>query len=267
MLGTEGFAPPEAYDDSHAAGFSWDAYSLGRLVAWATTGSVPAPLREMTAPEPWRRFVRVLTSYEPRERPQDLSRVLELLSHVGSEIKDLAGVPDSTLTAAKGGDAQATAEVLHAAREYADDEAFFIDDLAMLIGRGLDSFVRAEPRAARFILSRMDFHLEHVSWGRRSFDHYNVPLHWMQRVAQAAADAGHFDLLEDACAALFRHEPRLDRWEQKRRSQAWLSSLNGTAAARVAQVLREHPDALPFYGPMKNASDPLLRGILNSART
>ena len=39
FLGTEGFAPPEAYHDSHDVDFSWDAYSLGRVAAWAATGA------------------------------------------------------------------------------------------------------------------------------------------------------------------------------------------------------------------------------------
>jgi len=51
VLGTEGFAPPEAYSDAHAASFAWDSYSLGRVAAWATTGTWPTPLVDLGAPD------------------------------------------------------------------------------------------------------------------------------------------------------------------------------------------------------------------------
>ena len=108
----------------------------------------------------------------------------------------------------------------------------------------------------------MERHLKDASWNRRSFDHYNVPLYWMQRVAEAAIGAESFDSLEDACSALFHAEPRLDRWLQKTRSQGWLASLTGPAAAKVARVLREFPDACRFYGPLKHAKDGGIRAVL-----
>jgi serine/threonine protein kinase len=46
-LGTDGFAPPESYVDSHAATSAWDIYSLGRLAAWAVTGTRPVPSNEL----------------------------------------------------------------------------------------------------------------------------------------------------------------------------------------------------------------------------
>ena len=88
LLGTEGFAPPEAYSDAHTADFAWDSYSLGRLAAWASTGTWPRPLTASAAPEPWRRFVRVLTDNEPTKRPQDMSRALTpeilMIDHISS---------------------------------------------------------------------------------------------------------------------------------------------------------------------------------------
>ncbi len=265
FLGTEGFAPPEAYSDAHAAGFAWDSYSLGRLAAWATTGTWPMPLNDLVAPEPWRRFVRLLTDNDPSKRPQEMERVLELLSYVTTELPAIPGISDATLAAAKRGDAQATVAVLRAAQDYEHDDAFFIDDVAQLSGPGLDLFVQQDPVAARTLLDLMDTHLQDINWGRRDFNYYNVPLHWMQRVAQAAADAGTLDLLEDACAVLFRHEPRWDRWDQAGKSRDWISSLHGPAAKCVAQVLREHPEAAKYYGALKHAVDPAIRAVLLTA--
>lgn len=265
FLGTEGCAPPEAYGDPHDATFSWDSYSLGRLAAWATTGNWPSPLIESVAPEPWRRFVRLLTDNDPSRRPQGMARVIELLSHVTTDLPALPGVSAVTLNAAKTGDVEATVTVLRAAHEHADDAAFFIDEVAELSGPGLDVLVREDPGAGKRLLKLMDSHLEHIDWVRRDFDHYNVPLYWMQRVAEAAAEAGVLDLLEDACAALFRHERGLDRWKQKERSRSWIASLSGEPAARVARLLREYPEAAQFYGVLKHAADPAIRGVLHAS--
>jgi hypothetical protein len=265
LLGSEGFAPPEAYSDAHSAGFSWDVYSLGRVAAWAATGTWPGPLRPLPAPEPWRRFVRVLTDHEPARRPQDIGNVLEQHTLVTQEEPGVAGIPDAVLTAAKSGDPAAAVEVLTAALDYEDDGAFFIDELAELTGAGLDEFVRANPTQAGRLLAAMDNHLKTVDWHRRSFDHYNVPLHWMQRVAEAAANADEFDLMEDACTVLFGHEPGLDRYRQKERSRRWIASLEGEPARRVAQLLHENQTAARFYGVLKHAADAKIRAALARA--
>jgi serine/threonine protein kinase len=265
FLGTDGFAPPEAYTNSHDVDFSWDSYSLGRLAAWASTGTFPVRLTPSIAPEPWRRFVRVLTDANPRKRPQNMAQVLELLSRVTTQLPAVSGVPDSMLTAAKAGDSAATLAVLEAAHDYADDEDFFIDDVAELAGPGLDAYVGKDPDGAKRLLELMDTHLKQIRWGRRNFDHYNVPLHWMQRVAEAAGNAGELDLLEDACEVLFSHEPGLDRWRQKAQSRQWLASLEGEPARRAAQILTEKPVAAKFYGELKHAVDPGIRAALKAA--
>lgn len=262
LLGTEGFAPPEAYSAPHSAGKPWDIYSLGRLTAWASTGVWPQPLAHLQAPEPWTRFVRVLTHPNSSKRPQNLSVVLELLTHVSSDLAPVTRVDRDLVKLAKSGDPDATMAVLTSAADHLDDEDLFIDDIAELTGPGLDAFVRSDAEAAAELLAAMERHLRDASWYNRSFDHYNVPLYWMQRVAQAAADAESFDLLEDACATLFDGEVRLDRWRQTERTREWLASLTGPPAAKVARVLRENPDACRRYGPLKHARDGAIRAVL-----
>lgn len=266
FLGTEGFAPPEAHDTAHSATAAWDSYSLGRVAAWALTGKWPAPNIELPAPEPWRRFVRVLTESDPTRRPHDMTRVLELLKRVGTEPPVVSGVSPTLLEAAKQGDNDATIEVLRAAEESPDDEDFFIDEIAQLIGSGLDRFVKEYPAESRKLLRSMDKHFSEGDWGNRDFDYLNQPLHWVQRVAEAAGNAGDFDLLEDACECLFRQEPPRDRWSQAARSRAWLESIEGPAAARVAQVLRDHVEAAQYYGALKTR-DPKIRAVLREVRT
>lgn len=264
LVGSEGFAPPEAYSDAHDATFAWDVYSLGRVVAWATTGRQPIPLRQEPAPEPWRRFVRLLTEADPLRRPSSLGRVLALLENVTNELPVAAGVSDAQLTAAKAGDHAATVGVLKAALDHDADEAFFIDDLAQIAGQGLTTFVRSDPSGARVLLHAMDGHFGRADWYRRSFDYYNVPLRWIHRVAEAAADAMDLDLVEDACECLFRHEVRLDRWKQKQQTQRWLASISGSVAKRVAGVLRENAEAAKYHSPLPTAIDPSIRAVLRT---
>ena len=266
FLGSEGFAPPEAHDDAHSATAAWDSYSIGRVAAWAATGKWPAPNIDLVAPEPWRRFVRVLTNPDPLRRPQDMSEILRLLERIETPLPIAAGLSTALLDAAKQGDQRATIEVLKAAEDNANDDEFFIDDLAELSGEGLDVFVTQFPDRARKLLVLMDNHFSSIDWGYRDFNHMNVPLYWIQRVAQAAADAGHLDLLEDACDALFNQEPPRDRYLQKGRTCVWLESLKGPSAARVAQVLRDHAEAVRYYGVLRNARDPHIRAVTREAR-
>ena len=265
LLGSEGFAPPEAHDTAHSATAAWDSYSLGRVAAWASTGKRPVPNIELIAPEPWRRFVRVLTDPSATRRPQNMADVLELLARVGTEPPVVAGVSQALLDAAKAGDKDAGIKVLKASLDTPDDEEFFIDEVAQVTGDGLDHFVIDYPDDARKLLNLMEKHFSTAEWYGRDFDYLNVPLHWIQSVAETAADAGNLDLLEDACESLFRLEPPTDRWAQARRSRAWLESLSGDAAARVAQVLRDHSDAGRYYGVLKDARDPSIRAVLREA--
>ena len=194
-----------------------------------------------------------------------MDRVLERLSRVAVDPADVPGIAPDTLQRAKAGDVDATIAVLEAALDYADDAGFYIDDVAELVGPGLNVFVRRDPATARRLLDLMDRHLEQIWWGRRDFDHYNVVLRWFQRVAQSAADAEELDLLDDACQVLFRHEPPLDRWRQAAQSRFWIASLRGEPAERVAQMLREQPDAARYYGDMEGADGRIRAAVKEAA--
>ncbi len=79
-FGTEGFAAPESWDNAHELDQRADIYSLGRVVAWASTGHLPAPNVDLPGGGIWRAFVRELTRMDAAQRPQDMAAVLELLS-------------------------------------------------------------------------------------------------------------------------------------------------------------------------------------------
>jgi len=83
ILGTEGFAPPEAYRDGHLVGEPGDAYSLGQVIAWAT-GIDPIPNVAPQVAEPWARLTEPMTRLEPQRRIQ-LSEVRVLLTTISDD--------------------------------------------------------------------------------------------------------------------------------------------------------------------------------------
>jgi hypothetical protein len=80
-LGTEGYAPPESYQDAHQFGEPGDIYSLGQLVAWAM-GVNPIPNVSPRVAPPWSQLTDPMTRQAPDERPQTMSEVLSLFDKV-----------------------------------------------------------------------------------------------------------------------------------------------------------------------------------------
>lgn len=99
-FGTAGFAPPESWIDAHAMDWRADIYSLGRVVAWATTGQAPAPNAELLPPGRWRPFVAATTAPERDQRPRRMEDVEALLRDV---VAGLAAGPSAMAPAAPAG--------------------------------------------------------------------------------------------------------------------------------------------------------------------
>jgi hypothetical protein len=81
VLGTEGFAPPEAYQYAHEYGEPGDVFALGQVIAWAA-GATPVPNVAGTAPEPWTRLVSDMTQLRPNERIQSITEVRSRLGQL-----------------------------------------------------------------------------------------------------------------------------------------------------------------------------------------
>jgi protein kinase-like protein/Mrr restriction endonuclease-like protein len=81
LLGSEGFAPPEAYRDAHSIGIPGDVYALGQLIAWAV-GVEPIPNVSSTVPGPWQQVVSSMTQQDPQGRPQSMAEVRRALAEV-----------------------------------------------------------------------------------------------------------------------------------------------------------------------------------------
>lgn len=83
LLGSAGFAPPEAYRDAHSVGAPGDVYALGQLIAWAL-GADPVPNMSPVITGPWRQGVELMTCQDASRRPQTVADVRTLLSAVMS---------------------------------------------------------------------------------------------------------------------------------------------------------------------------------------
>ena len=81
FLGSEGFAPPEAYHDARNVGAPGDIYAVGQLITWAT-GVEPIPNVSPTVAEPWRHIVNLMTQQDPNRRPQSMTEVQRLLAAI-----------------------------------------------------------------------------------------------------------------------------------------------------------------------------------------
>jgi hypothetical protein len=83
VLGTDGFAPPEAYQDAHDYGEAGDVFALGQVIAWAT-GATPVPNVAGNASGPWKQLVESMTKLSLAERIQTVPEVQSWLEELAS---------------------------------------------------------------------------------------------------------------------------------------------------------------------------------------
>jgi serine/threonine protein kinase len=76
-VGTRGFIAPELWLGKHGNVTPLaDIYSLGRTIAWASSGVWPDGIEPLEARWPWRTLVAQMTEFEPDRRPPDMAAVI-----------------------------------------------------------------------------------------------------------------------------------------------------------------------------------------------
>ncbi|HET9623224.1 MAG TPA: protein kinase [Kofleriaceae bacterium] len=77
-LGTDGFIAPEVALGGRTAKVTprADIYSLGRMIAWATTGVYPARFDPLAARGHWAPLAERMTAFEPDERPGTMLEIV-----------------------------------------------------------------------------------------------------------------------------------------------------------------------------------------------
>lgn len=266
VIGTDGFIAPEVLQGSHEnATPKADVYSLGRVALWAATGVVPLAGSEDLPIGVFRLLVRDATRRDPDQR-LSLAQFQDRLMQLSFDpLPPPVEIAEELAGRARKGDKAAAADLFDLAAQGLDDSDLFLDHLAKLPAASVVAGVTHDPRQAGQLLEPMSRHLDE-DFGDRSFDYLNVPLGWMLEVAKAAIRLGDLGLLEDAASVLFEAEPHYARYDQRRKSRAWLNTLSGQAARTVARALQSSPEAVDWYmaeewEPDRRADDSI-RGAL-----
>jgi serine/threonine protein kinase len=82
FLGSAMFAAPEMWSDAHGAGPAADVYSLGKVIAWATSHKRPKPAETGSSDRPlWQSLVTQTTRLDATDRPS-LPSVIDALDSI-----------------------------------------------------------------------------------------------------------------------------------------------------------------------------------------
>ncbi|GAA4010250.1 hypothetical protein GCM10022232_59010 [Streptomyces plumbiresistens] len=246
-FGSDGFAAPELSVDAHGATDAADVYSIGQLIGWAVTGTMPAinvPLLPQAGP--WRSIVRQATQTDPARRPPTVRALRQLVIQETQAPTQSAFVKAQALQREmESGSATAAHELIALAARHTDDAPLYCDLLVKLPLRPLLPALLADAQRAIDIVRAMAALLgTHRSPERGEVD---ATIMWLIRIAQRAAASGVLDLLEECCDGAFEWDGRWDQWGPQKDIAAWLRTLQGDSASSVASMLRQHPTCAEHF--------------------
>lgn len=247
-FGTWGYVAPELLADPHTeASPASDVFSLARVLRWLTTGREQIAGDLTVEPGPFRRAIRDATQRSPGDRAS-LAQFVSALETALNPFPLPQQSRQDLVALASAGDVQAARKLFEIAIENASDGDFYLDALAEISSTAITPIVvTLDDDEVLTVAGKMAYHWNH-SFNGRNFDYYNHLLRWMQNLAQGAAEAKRWGLLEDLAELFVAEDAGLDRWSQFPRSVAWLRSLQGEAAVIVARVLMRDPKAAQYYG-------------------
>jgi serine/threonine protein kinase len=252
LLGTEGYAAPETWDRAHDATPAADVYSLGRVIAWFLTGRDPAPNMPLFPPAdtgPWRYVVSECTRSDPRDRPADMAALRTLLDQaLSTPVMSARAQAEELVDRVRGGDRAKLAELIRLARAHPDDFALHVDELARLPADIVHDWAAQTPQAAAEIAQTMARLLREEDWGQRDLNAANLPLDWVLHVAQALAQQGELELLEDVVLQMARADEQWDRWSHNNQVVRWLAQLRDPEGVVVARAIHNAGAARTYLG-------------------
>lgn len=247
-FGTEGFAAPELTDDAHQADGRADIYSLGQVIGWALTRTMPKANIPLLPPDgPWRRIVKEATRQDQAQRPADVDALLRLIQ---LELDPAPEIPANTaerlLAEIKAGRDEALEELLDIAARNPDDYEIYVRILPDVDVRQCAAAVVADPHRGRELMSALSSQ-EAVSPTVMQYGEVDRIMWLMWEVAQAAAGVEEWDLFEVAVCGLLEWDSSWDRWNMCDRIHPWVSGLTGEAASTVASALRRLSNVVGHY--------------------
>ncbi|MGW3360992.1 AbiJ-related protein [Streptomyces bungoensis] len=269
FLGTEGFAAPELFRAPHEATESSDIYSIGRVIAWALTGTLPETnLPLLPPPGPWRTIVRATTQQDPQRRPQTVSDLLTLIEREHAAIpEDPLPAAEALLEAASNGDSAAADTLLALVGDHPEDYELHVGVLAHLDTRQAGPALAREPAQAHNLLRALAEHVHGDDTHIVQFGDAAAVVIWLHGICSYAADHRDWDLLEEAAHTMCTWDGAWDQWSARAKVTPWLRTLKDQAATVIAAVLRDHPDSAQHFSHIADdrTADPRIRQALRTS--
>ncbi|MER6353471.1 serine/threonine-protein kinase [Streptomyces sp. NPDC001634] len=257
-IGTLGFAAPELSVNPHEATAASDIYSLGQVIGWALTRTMPQPNTPLLPPPggPWYAAVRQATQPDPKHRPQNVAAFLAVLDPKTHALSTSPTARASLLrTGMRDGDRAAAAQLIALAADHPDNYELYLDILVHTPISMLGNPLADNAHQAVTVVRAMAEHVGTERGRKMAEDNFDVhrPIRWLLQVATVSAQKEVWELLDAAADAMFTW---LDRWDQAGRWRSrpvhwqdprcwdyierWLRKLRGPAATVVAVVLGRH---------------------------
>lgn len=254
-FGTEGFAAPELSSDAHAADGRADLYSLGQLIGWALTRSLPqANVPLLPADGPWRPIVRAATQLDPARRPASVAEFAELLANeLEPPPPNPLEIGAGLLREARAGSTDAAQRLLTLAARFPDDYDLHLDVVAELDAQQtFEALIADRARAVEVIKSMGEID---GATQIMPFTAVDVVMSWLLDIAKRSAAAGEAELFEHAADRLLEWDAGWDRWGMQDLIRPWLRSLTGEPASITAGLLRRHPKAAEHFSGLAEDRD------------
>lgn len=270
-IGTEGFAAPETYaaaqERPHPAS---DIYSVGRVIAWALTGQIPAPnLPLLPAPGPWRNIVRAATHHDPAKRPQSVDELVALIDREHRTVPEDPHPRSTSLLQQANNNVTGAAEaLLTLLTDHADDYELYVEVLPELRVSQAHSALTRDPSRAQVVLQALATHVDGDDAHIVQFGQANRVARWLCEVAGRAATHRQWDLLEEATQAMCIWDSAWDQWNAQELIGRWLGGLQGDAAAAVAGILSQNADSANHFAHLADSRsvDSRIRRAVRSAQ-
>ncbi|MGN9906833.1 protein kinase domain-containing protein [Phytohabitans sp. LJ34] len=237
-FGTEGFAAPELAVDAHAAGPQADIYSIGQIIGWALTGSLPhANIPLLPAGGPWRAVVKAATRHDSHDR---VASVDDLLALVDGELDSPDAVADrgaQLLAKARDGDPGAPAALLRLAAQSGENAQILEESLLGLGDERTRAAVAADPATAAEMVRLL--RAGPVEDAAAAAGPGALP--WLLVVADHAERGEHWDLLDETIESVLVLSARAGDRELLAGVADWMGGRTGQAASSLASALRRWP--------------------------
>ncbi|MGW6569810.1 AbiJ-related protein [Streptomyces sp. NPDC054975] len=263
-IGTEGFTAPESFAAAQGRPEATsDIYGVGRVIAWALTGEIPAPnLPLLPDPGPWRNIVRAATHQDPSRRPQNIGELVSLIE------REHIAIPEDPHARATSLVQQAAINVTGAAEalltlltDHEDDYELYVDVLPQLPVNQATSALTRDLSRAQTVLQALAEHVDGDDAHIVQFGQANQVVKWLCQIAEKAAVHRQWDLLDEATQTMCIWDGAWNQYNAQDQIRPWLAGLQGDAAAAVAGILSQHPDSAQHFAHLveSRTTDPRIR--------